>query len=339
MNCFSYEPPWYLRNGLGQTIAITYWYGQSWNLWKEQVRWLKGYPEIRWQETIFSGAEGVPLWGKWACPAKARGTIIINYGLNGDTEKAWYAYLTAYKAYHQGWAVLVYDWRGHGKSAELSPVPPCDGWREGADQVQLAEQLVALGCPSNVVLVGFSMGGQLVLWGLAQQSPLIKAGAVLSPNLESNRSLTHLLSYPMGRLIEQRLAKDLMAQAQRQQQSFPEKISSEVVGQIDSIASFDREIVIDYYGFSSVSDYYQKTSSLYLLDQINQPYLVVYAQDDPLFDPSLIPEIKEKVERNDGGTLLLSKHGGHISHIAKPNPAEDQFWGINRLLAFVSQFE
>jgi len=335
-NELRYEPPWYLQNGLVQTIATTYWYGQTWNLWKQHVGWLQQYPIIPWKEKIFSGAEGVPLWGIWACPTHPRGTMIINYGLNGNAEKAWYAYLTAYKAYHQRWAVLLYDWRGHGKTAKLSPVPPSDGWREGADQCQLAEQLVALGCPSHVVLVGFSMGGQLVLWGLAQQSPLITAGAILSPNLESNRSLTHLRSYPMGRFIEQRLASDLRRQAQCQQQSFPEAISPQVVEGIDSIFSFDRERVIDYYGFSSVQAYYEHTSGLYLLDHINRPYLVVYAQDDPLFDPSLIPEMKEKIEHNDYGTLLLTKHGGHISHITKPNPTEDPFWGINRILAFLS---
>ncbi|PSO50801.1 MAG: hypothetical protein BRC33_02310 [Cyanobacteria bacterium SW_9_44_58] len=198
-----YLPPWYLRNGIVQTVAANYWYGTAWKQWNHRVWRLRDYSPIPWQEKVFSGANNVPLWGKWACLPQAHGTMIINYGITGNTEDSWYAYLTAYKAYSQGWAVLLYDWRGHGKSVALSPVPMSDGWYEGRDQVCLAEQLVALGCPKKVVLVGFSLGGQLALWGLkeAQQTPLIQAAATLAPNLKSNRTLAFLERDPFGQIL------------------------------------------------------------------------------------------------------------------------------------------
>lgn len=334
-----YLPPWYLRNGIIHTVAATYWYGKRWEIWKNQVSWVQSYPSLPWQEKVFLGAEDVPLWGKWVCPPDACGTIILNYGITGDAEQAWYAHLTAYKAYAQGWAVLLYDWRGHGKTGELSPVPPSDGWREGADQVLLAQQLVALGCPPNVVLIGFSLGGQLALWGLKEgyNSPDIKGAATLCPNLESNRTLDYLLSYPFGRLVERSLTKQLIAGARRQAHCFPDAVTEETVDRINSIRSFDRAIVIDYYGFSSVSDYYYQTGGLYLLDQLTLPYLVVYAADDPLFDPSLVPDLKARIDSNPKGDLLLSDRGGHVAHIGKKSQAEDQFWGINRLLDFANQ--
>ena len=335
----AYLPPWSLRDGIIQTVFSSYWYGKTWERWREQVWWLKGYPLISWEEKVFTGAENVPLWGKWACPPDAHGTMILNYGITGDTEKSWYAYVTAHKAYFQGWAVLLYDWRGHGKTAALSPVPTSDGWREGADQVLLAEQLVALGCPPKVVLVGFSLGGQLALWGLkeAVQSDLIRGGAVLAPNLESNRSLDYLVSYPFGRLVEGNFTKELIAEARRKAQVFPDAVTDGAPDRIDSIRSFDREMVIDYYGFRSVTEYYHLTGGLYLLDRLTLPYLVVYAADDPIFDPSLVPEIESRVASNPHGKLLLTDCGGHVSHIARKTKDEDQFWGINRLLDFVNQ--
>lgn len=335
-----YRPPWHLRNGIVQTVASSYWYGKTWTKWKEQVWWLRGDQSLPWQEKIFSGAENVPLWGKWACPPDACGTMIINYGITGNTEQSWYAYLTAYKAYAQGWAVLLYDWRGHGKTAELSPVPTSDGWREGMDQVLLAQQLVGLGCPPHVVLVGFSLGGQLALWGLkeaqCERHPLIKGAATLTPNLESNRSLDYLVSYPFGRVVEKNFTKQLIAEVERKALCFPDVVAIEVASRIDSIRSFDREMVIDYYGFSSVTEYYHLTGGLYLLDRLSLPYLVVYAADDPIFDPTLVPDIKERVNSNPHGHLILTDHGGHVSHIAQSNEIEDQFWGINRLLDFVN---
>jgi len=105
-------------------------------------------------------------------------------------------FILARKAYSQGWAVLIYDWRGHGKIAELSPVPSADGWREGENQLKMAAEMVAMGCPDVVALAGLSLGGQLTLWGLkaaiAQNCSLVKCGAVLCPNLESNHSLDYL---------------------------------------------------------------------------------------------------------------------------------------------------
>ena len=335
-----YAPPSYLHNGILQTVAMTYWFGKTWEIWKERVEWLKGYPSLPWQEKVFLGAEDVPLWGKWACPPCAHGTIIINYGITGNTEQSWYAYLTAYKAYAQGWAVLLYDWRGHGKSAELSPVPMSDGWREGEDQIRLAEQLVGLGCPEKVVLIGFSLGGQVALWGLkaAQaNSSLIQAAATLTPNLESNRTLDYLVSYPFGRIVERKFTRELKAEAQKKAARFPESVAPGRVDRINSIRSFDREIVIDYYGFASETEYYNCTAGLYLLDQLRLPYLIVYAADDPIFEPSIIPEMQKKMEKNPYGHLLLTDHGGHVSHISQKNGVEDQFWGINRLLEFINQ--
>jgi len=106
------------------------------------------------------------------------------------------------------------------------------------------------------------------------------------------------------------------------------------VERINSIRTFDQYMVIDYYGFPSVSEYYQKTSGLYLLDALALPYLIVYAEDDPLFDPQIIPELKQRTESNPNACLILTKQGGHVSHISTPTAQEDEFWGLNRLLEF-----
>lgn len=338
---FDYQPPWYFQDGFVQTVATSYWYGKTWSWWGDRVPWFSHLPAIPWQEKVFHGADGVPLWGLWSCPKSAKATLILNYGITGTTDGAWYARVLARKAYNRGWAVLLYDWRGHGKTAELSPVPSSDGWREGSDQVQLAEQLVALGCPSTVVLAGFSLGGQLVLWGLKaaveEGCDLIRAGAVLSPNLESNRSLDYLLTTTVGRAIEQALTRELQVEARKRQERFPNAVKAGTVERVNSIRAFDREMVIDYYGFSSVEEYYQKTSGLYLLDRLTLPYLAIYAADDPMFAPDLVPEIRQRSQQNPYARLLLTELGGHVSHISQKTRIEDEFWGINRMLEFCEE--
>lgn len=333
-----YHPPWYLKNGPLMTVVTDLWYGTTWRRWGNSVTWLRDLPKVPWQKHIFAGAEGVPLWGLWTCPTHAKGTIILNLGITAQVKNAWYAHIFARKAYYQGFAVLIYDWRGHGRTAELSPVPSSYGWREGQDQVQIAEQLVTMGCPNRVALVGFSMGGQLALWGLKaaieQNNPFVCGAAALSCHLESTRSLAHLRSTTLGRIIEQHFAKNLRVEAEKRRQLFPYTVKPGAVEHIRSIDSFDREMVIDYYGFASVCEYYKKTSAIYFLDKLTLPYLIIYSEDDPMFDPKLITEVKKIMSNNPNAHLILTEFGGHMAHISADTSSEDKFWGMNRLLEF-----
>jgi uncharacterized protein len=335
---FIYQPPWYLRNGLLQTWLVNLWYGTTWRSWGDRVSWLDYLPKIPWQEHIFIGAEQVPLWGMWGCPVNAKGTLIVSIGLTGQVQNAWYAHILACKAYDQGWAVLLYDWRGHGRTAALSAVPSSYGWREGQDQVQIVEQLIEMGCPSRVVLVGFSLGGQLTLWGLKaateSRCDQILGGAVLSPNLESSRSLRYLRTTFAGKAIERAFVKNLRAEVKKQYQLSHNTIKDGALARIYSIDSFDQEMAIAYYGFANVNEYYEKTSGLYLLDKLTLPYLIIYAKDDPMYDPTLVPEIQERIGMNPHAHLILSDRGGHTAHIGIAKENEDKFWGANRLLDF-----
>jgi len=334
----AYTPPLHLRHGLVQTLWCAARYGWGWRRWGDRAPWLAHLPPLPWQSRVFRGAEDVPLWGQWCCPPAARGTAIVTYGITGNTETAWYAHTLARQAYARGWAVLLYDWRGHGRSATLSPFPSSDGWHEGDDQCQLAAQLVALGCPPRVVLFGFSLGGQLALWGLraAQRAgnELIRAAAVLCPSLDSARSLDYLVSTSAGRWIEQRLTRELQAAAAQRQELFPESVPLGAVARIDSIRAFDREIVVPFYGFASVSDYYERTSPLFWLAELQRPHAIVYAADDPMFAPSLVADLRDCAARNPATDLLLTDCGGHVAHLAAAAAPAERFWGLARLLEF-----
>lgn len=333
-----YQPPFYFKNGVFQTVATQYFYGKTWKWWGDRAPWLSHLPQVPWQEQIFTGAEGVPLWGIWSCPPDAKGTLIFNTGINGIVSNEWYANLLGHKAYQHHFAILLYDWRGHGKTTPLSPVPHSYGWREGQDQVHLAEQLIALGCPTPVILTGMSMGGQLALWGLkaamATRCSLICGASTLSTHLESKLSLAHLQTSSAGQKFEQSFTRKFRAEAEKRIAHFSRSLKPGALERMTSVSECDREMVIDYYGFQSVEDYYHQTSALYFLDQLTLPYLIIYAQDDPLFDPQIIPQMKQRMAQNSNAHLILTEKGGHISHINKLNPSEDRFWGMNRLLDF-----
>jgi uncharacterized protein len=148
-----------------------------------------------------------------AIPKNAHSTIVATYGITGDLEQEWFLRLLGRKAYAQGYAVVLFDWRAHGKTAALSPTLTSDGLYEGEDFVCIAAA-ATMGCPSQFWFSGFSLGGQLALWGVKTAADLlpdgeylglgdsdIGGGVVICPSLDSLRSLDYLVKQPIGKYI------------------------------------------------------------------------------------------------------------------------------------------
>jgi len=328
----TFKPSLWLKNGLLMT-----WY-VSWKINKLKVE------ELDYQEYIFPGAQEVPLFVKIAIPHQAQGTIIGTYGITGDLENQVMLKILALKAFQQGYAVVLFDWRAHGKSGELSDALTSDGIYEGEDFVLIAEAAQKKGCPAPFWLTGYSLGGQLALWGLqaAQKSPqtAIVGAGVLCPSLDSDRSLDYLASSATGRRIDQLITKELKKIAGRIAELYPEAIKVEAIEKVDSIRSFDQEIVVEKLGFATAKEYYEATNTLKILPKITLPTLIIYAEDDPLFEPSIIPDLKAVAESNPHIELLLTDYGGHVGYLNSNYGMRlindpDCWWAWNRVLDFI----
>ncbi len=334
-----YQAPWYYQNGFVQTVAVSLQHGNAWLEQGEKSPLAPPLPVPPWQDYVFKGAEDVPIAGRYAChPGGGRGTVVGCYGITGSMQTSWYVHYLARKAFDRGYDVVIFDWRGHGRTAELSPVPPSDGWRDGEDIVRIAEQAFTLGCRAPAVAVGFSLGGQLVLWSLKAARTLKSAAVVgactICPNLESNWSLANLRTTMAGRAIEDALVRELRLEVKRRLERYPETVPVGVLDRVHYISDFDRELVIDYYGFPSVEEYYRKTSGLYLLADLTLPHLLLYAADDPMFDPRIVGELERRCGPNPHAKLVITKQGGHVSYIGVPGDGEDEFWALNRAIEF-----
>ncbi len=337
----NFNPPFWLKNGYLMTL-YTVWVASK--HWETTI----SCPRPPYQSHIFEGA--IPLWGIMACPRQPKGTIIGTYGITGNLANQWFLSLLGRKAYGRGYAVILFDWRGHGKTAELSPVLTSDGIYEGQDFLEIAAIAKRLGYPAPFWFTGYSLGGQLALWGGREVINLrdkpdykglkwedIGGCTVICPNLDANRSLTRLMHHPLGRYVEQSIAKELKKLAWQLQKYHPNQFDSAAIERAESIMGFDRELVIPCLGFATVNDYYTASSPLLFLSKLNKPTLILYASDDPLFDPSIIPDLKSACQKNPKITLGLTQHGGHVGYISKQGETDsDRWWAWNRVLDFIS---
>lgn len=343
MNAPPYRAPWPLNNGLLMTLYTGLRASHNWQNTLSE-------PEPTFQEKIFTGANGVPIFGLVAIPPNATKTIIGTYGITGDLTDQWFLRIMARKAYARGYAVVIFDWRAHGKTAKLSPAMTSDGLYEGEDFVRIAAAAKAMGAPAPFWFTAFSLGGLLALWGVKSAQSINKWGAdlaltlddiggcaVICPALESLRSLQYLVNHPTGKYLEKAITRKLKQLLHRLQQDHPTAFDAEAVERVHSIWSFDHEIVISRLGLSSVEEYYTITSGLYVLPELIKPTLVLYAADDPLFDPALVEEIKAVCAENSFIDLIMTSEGGHVGYISsrtcqRQSKDPDRWWAWNRVL-------
>jgi uncharacterized protein len=339
----SFLPPWFLNNGVAMTVYVARVANRRWQRYTPDL-------EPDYQGHRFLGAGSVPIYGITAIPDQPRGTIIGTYGITGNLDDQWFLRILGRKGFAQQYAVLLFDWRAHGKTAELSPTLTSDGIYEGDDFVHLAAQAKALGCPPPYWFTGYSLGGQLALWGIKAASAVaarvglaaedIGGGAVICPSLDSARSLQYLMAHPVGRYLEGAIAHQLKILAQKLQTYHPAAFDPEAIQGVNSIWGFDEALVIPRLGFETVEDYYAASSPLPLLPHLQKPTLILYAADDPLFDPTVVADLEAAAKGNPFIDLLLTKRGGHVGYISSRQGQQlaqdpDPWWAWNRVLDWI----
>ncbi len=343
-----YLPPFALKNGTAMTIYMAL---RAQHIWQKTV----SVAEPIYQEFIFTGFGNVPIFGQVAIPNSAKGTIIGTYGITGNLDNQWILRLIGRKAYAEGYAVVLFDWRAHGKTAELSPILTSDGLNEGKDFVQIAAVTQKMGCPAPFWFTGYSLGGQLALWGVQAAETVSQWGhnldfnasdiggsAVICPSLDSNRSLTYLMKHPVGKYLEKAITKALRKLAKQIHQYHPNAIDLSLIEKISSIREFDEKLVIPQLGFNTVEAYYHASSPLPFLPNLTKPTLILYAADDPLFDPTIVSDLQQIAQHNSAINLLLTRYGGHVGYISgeycqRQFNHPDQWWAWNRILEWCNQ--
>jgi predicted alpha/beta-fold hydrolase len=340
----AYTPPALLKNGFAMTLYVAL---------KAREKWQNtlNLPEPVYQEAIFTGANSVPIYGIFSLPPQAKGTIIGTYGITGDLDNQWFLRILGRKAVARDYAVVLFDWRAHGKTAELSPTLTSDGIYEGLDFVHIAAQAQKMGCPAPFWFTGYSLGGQLALWGIKSaensddlgiKSTDIGGGAVICPNLDSNRSLSYLVQDRWGQHLEKAIAKELRKLAKRIHKAHPDHIDPQAISRATTIKGFDRELVIKKLGFETVYDYYAASSPLPFQPYLSKPTFILYAADDPLFSPAVIPDLQRAIANNPNVDLLLTDYGGHVGYISNLSCQRqwgdsDRWWAWNRILDWFDQ--
>jgi uncharacterized protein len=174
-----------------------------------------------------------------------------------------------------------------------------------------------------IYLSGYSLGANVVLKALGElgnKAANIRGAAVACAPLDQELNAEALAQPGINRWVyTNNLLKSLKRRATTQLEQFcnndPETTLFDYKRAMASktITEFDDAFIAPVYGFKDCWDYYRQTSSIYYLDRIVVPTLILNAADDPFFNPSAWPTEKSCAVKPDSPLCMVrTAHGGHL---------------------------
>src|SRR5262249_30618270 len=154
-----------------------------------------------------------------------------------------------------------------------------------SDVIALARYLIKVRHYEQIYFVGFSLGGNMVLKAAAElanrNATWLKGVCAISPSIDLHACVDEI-ERGFNRLYEKNFLRGLKEKIFAKSRLFPGKYDTIGLKSIQSIRLFDDRYTAPDGGYSSVSDYYTRASSLPMVAEIKVPTLIIAAQDDPI---------------------------------------------------------
>jgi len=273
-------------------------------------------------------------WHPIATRAK-RPTVVLVHGLEGSSASQ-YVVGNANKMWRAGANVIRMNMRNCGNTERLSPTLYHSGF--SSDVGSVLRHFVAREHLESVALVGYSMGGNLVLklvGELGADAPRqLHSAVAVSPSIDLGPT-ADALHRRINRLYERRFLRRMVKRFRLKARLFPRAYDPRHIVGIRSLRQYDERITSLYSGFASADDYYFRASAARVVDSIHVPTLVLHALDDPFV--LITPESLAALDANPNITVLQSEHGGHCAFLAKTEhgSGDDGYWAETTLLRFI----
>jgi uncharacterized protein len=314
------EPTWFWRNGHLQTVRAA---------WSRAEKW-----PYQAQQHILETSEGdrLVLHEDVPHPTDAhRQCVLLVHGLGGSHLSP-YMVRIAHKLRERGIPAFRLDMRGCGAGWSLARQP---GHAGRSEDVAVAVKFIRASYPDHaLVLIGFSLGGNIVLkllgeWNSLARGLVDRALAVAPPvDLAAcARNIQRPAMYLYNRWFVR-----LLLDAARRRASIDPAVAERLQGLPPrTLYEFDDRVTAPLSGFSGAEEYYARCSAAPRVPEISVPSLILSAADDPLIPPSILSPLSSHPPLS----LQLTRHGGHVGFFSRPDGAGDPYWLDRRVLQFV----
>ncbi len=256
--------------------------------------------------------------------------VLLVHGLAGCHGSP-YLVRTADKLNQRGVRTFRMDLRGMGAAQHQAQHLAHAG---RSRDVEAAVHRVGELCPqSPISLVGFSMGGNLVLKLLGQaasQPPRgLDSALAIAPPIDLAHCARALERGPQ-RLYSKRFTRMLLKLI-RQRPQIASRIPEVLAAPPRGLWEFDDRITAPLSGFRSAEEYYADSSAAAYLGQVRLPTLILAAADDPVVPVDMFPA----ATISETTSLLVVPRGGHVGFLGRRDGDPDRWWLDWRIVQWV----
>lgn len=256
--------------------------------------------------------------------------VIVLHGLEGDANRPYVQGMV--KLFNQnGWDGVGINFRGcSGEHNRLAQT-----YHSGAtnDLDALIQKIDRQGHYQNIVLIGFSLGGNVTLKYVGEQgkslNPKIKKAIVYSVPIHLE-SASYELAKWQNSLYMKRFMNNLKVKVRERAALLQEYVDLDKVYAAKSFLDFDEYFTAPIFGFKNAIDYWTLSSSKQFLENIAIPTLLVNAKDDSFLSTTCYPYEEAKASKNF--FLETPEKGGHVGFVGADR--KGFYWSEQRALQF-----
>lgn len=322
VNIKDHTPPFWLPNGHLQTIYPALF---------------RKIPGVVYQRERISTPDQDFLDLDWspAGPNPSGKIVILSHGLEGNSTKQYIVGMVKLLNSH-GYDCLAWNFRSCSGEMNKTPVFYHSGATNDLDLV--VAHAVTRGY-QEIYLMGFSLGGNLTLKYLGEKdrkrSERIRKAVVFSVPMDLKQCSLSIIKRE-NRIYMHRFLNTLRPKVNAKSVLFPDSISLAKDHLVKTLYDFDDVYTAPLHGFDNASHYYEMCSSMFFVERIQIPTLIVNADNDPIVPGSSLP--LDLISSLKHVHLELSTQGGHCGF--RPSLLHNGiYWSEKRALDFIQKNE
>lgn len=189
----------------------------------------------------------------------------------------------------------------------------------------------------EIVLVGFSLGGNLVLKYAGEQGDAIdrRVRRVITFSVPCDLAASaRALSSGISRFYLNAFLRSLKSKIEAKSHLFPPHVSTRDYHRIASFREFDDRFTAPLHGFKDAQDYWDNCSCKRLLPRLCVPSLLVNARNDPFLSEECLPF--DIASESPWLFLEVPDGGGHVGFMSSFDSSTVRGWTEQRAVDFLT---
>ena len=265
----------------------------------------------------------------WLKAGYGRVAVLI-HGLEGGSQRK-YLRKMAKHLHEKGWDVLA--WNARSCSGEMNKAFRLYEHGEIGDLAEVIDSVVQDKSYRQMILVGFSMGGSIVINYLSRMADtlpkIVTHGVAISTPCNLGECADQLDKWD-NFLYRNKFKRKLYKKIKYKAEQFPGRVDVSKLSEVKCWRDFDEFFSAPVNGYTDADDFYKRASAGNHVAGVKVPTLMINAANDPFLTPSCSPF--GIAENHQYFYLEVTKNGGHVGF---PDKRKQDYWLGKRVEEFI----